>query len=152
MASKKLMEVAAPDMEESTMDISSMIDLTFLLLIFFMTASHIIIVPLDEKVKVPMADHSEPPDITTGRIVLNIRGDGTIVTVNNKILAGPEDDMTDVGPYILELADSYRDKEQLEPKLHLRADIDVEVKRIKEVVKAGADARVVDVIFATTKE
>lgn len=152
MASLKLKNAVAESAEESTMDISSMIDLVFLLLIFFMTASHIIVVPLDEEVKVPKADHAEAPDMTVGRILLNIRADGTVLSVDKKVLAGPDDDVSEVASYILELAEDLREQEQINPKLHIRADQEVEVKRIKEVVQAGADAQVIDVIFASTKE
>ena len=56
MASSKLREAMAPPAEDLKPDISSMIDLVFLLLIFFMVSSHMIVVQIDKNVKVPVAD------------------------------------------------------------------------------------------------
>lgn len=134
------------------MDMSPMIDLVFLLLIFFMVSSHIIVVKLDPEVKPPVADSALPPDVALGRIVVNIRTDGEVVDVQSKVLSSADGDMNEVERYVSDAADALRRDGIGRPKLHLRADRDVEVKRIKEVVKAAANAQVIDVIFATYKE
>ena len=55
MASEKLRKLMSDGGEELPMDISSMIDLVFLLLVFFMVSSHLIIVQIDRDVKPPTA-------------------------------------------------------------------------------------------------
>jgi len=130
---------------------SPMIDLVFLLLIFFMVSSHIIIVRLDPTVNPPVATASNAPENALGRIVVNIRPDGEVADVEGDVLASPDGELAEVERYIQELADGYR-RENLSPKLHVRADRNVDVKRIKEVVRAAANAQVIDIIFATYKE
>jgi biopolymer transport protein ExbD len=59
--------------EDIEVDMSPMIDMVFLLLIFFIVASTII----DEKVKVviPKAAYAKVPEDTTGRIVISVNKD-----------------------------------------------------------------------------
>ncbi len=146
MASK-LTQVRTEALEDMEMDVSPMIDLVFLLLIFFMVSSHLIVVQLDPEVKPPIAESAKSPENALGRIVVNIRKDGSVWDVS-KELAGPEEDLGDLQAYIGELADNYRSNGD-KPRLHVRADRDVDVKRIKEVVQASADSQVIDIIFAS---
>ncbi len=147
MASAKLQAATRTELEDMDMDISSMIDLVFLLLIFFMVASHLIIIQIDEEVRPPVATAGKAVENAMGRIVVNIRADGSVYDTVPRLMSGPDGDMGEVQAYIGELADSYNQTNQ-KPKLHLRADKDVDVKRIKEVVKAASLANVIDVIFA----
>jgi len=128
---------------------SPMIDLVFLLLIFFMVASTIIIVPIDAEVKPPIALSAMPQENTQGRILVNIRSDGTITGMNpDAPLAQAEGTLEDVEVYIAKQAEEILNA-NIEPKLHIRADKEVDVKRIREVVEAGANARVIKVVFAS---
>lgn len=148
MASAKLQKAQAQQLEDLKMDMSPMIDLVFLLLIFFMVASTIIIVPIDEAVEPPIATAAKVQEDGRGRILVNIRNDGTVTGGSgSEPLSLPEQGMEEVEAYIGRIAD-----ENVEAgfgnKLHVRADRNVEVKRIREVVEAGANAQVIDVIFA----
>ncbi len=147
MASSKLRAAATEELGDMDMDMSSMIDLVFLLLIFFMVSSHLITIQIDPEVNPPIAKAAEKPENALGRIVINIRADGSVYDVSSKLLStGPDGGMEEVESYIGEVRDN-----QVEggnrPKLHIRADRESEVKRIKEVVRAGAEAQVIDVIF-----
>ncbi len=53
MASEKLKALRLDEGDAMPMDMSSMIDLVFLLLIFFMVSSHLIIVQIDKRVAPP---------------------------------------------------------------------------------------------------
>lgn len=147
MASSKLRAAATEELGDMEMDMSSMIDLVFLLLIFFMVSSHLIVIQIDTEVRPPIAKSAEKPENALGRIIVNIRADGSVWDVSGKeISPGPDGGMENVESYVGEVRDSAV-KSQLRPKLHVRADRDCEVKRIKEVVKAAAEAQVIDVIF-----
>lgn len=135
----------AGDGEEMKMDMSPMIDLVFLLLIFFMVSSHMIVTKIDKEVKPPTASAAAVAQNIGGRIVVNIHQDGTFY--------GPEITMKfPNADAVSEYVDAERQKNdemRVKSRLHLRADKRVATRYIKEIVKAGADALVVDVIFGT---
>jgi len=143
MASAKLQRAMAAEGEEMKMDMSPMIDLVFLLLIFFMVSSHMIITKIDPEVKPPTAAEAVVAKNNEGRIVVNIYEDGTF--------HGPELGMNFLtADSVSEYVDAERqknDESRMKSRLHLRADKRTKTRYIKEVVKAAADALVVDVIF-----
>ena len=145
MASAKLRRAMSGEGEEMKMDMSPMIDLVFLLLIFFMVSSHMIVTKIDKAVKPPTAKHAAVAKNIGGRIVVNIHQDGTF--------HGPEKGMDfPNADAVSEYVDTERqknDESRVKSRLHLRADKRVPTRYIKEIVKAAADALVVDVIFGT---
>ena len=153
MASSKLREAMAPPAEDLKPDISSMIDLVFLLLIFFMVSSHMIVVQIDKNVKVPVADTGEVQTNAQGRILINVDLNEDTGEV---IIKGPTASMVfNTSEQITEYVDKEREKmvesRQSPIRLHLRADREVPTKYIKKVVTAAAAAQVNDVIFDTFK-
>ncbi|MFT5465637.1 MAG: biopolymer transport protein ExbD [Verrucomicrobiales bacterium] len=151
MASAKLRNAQSGKLEDLKMDMSPMIDMVFLLLIFFMVASTIIIVPIDPKVQPPIATAAKKQSDARGRILVNIRPDGTVTGGGgeDQILALPGVGMGEVEAYIGLIKDE-NDTAPSRPEsvLHVRADKGVEVKRIREVVEAGANSQVIKVVFA----
>lgn len=145
MASAKLRAAMTAEGEDMKMDMSPMIDLVFLLLIFFMVSSHMIITKIDKDVHPPTADAAAVAKNIGGRIVVNIHEDGTFY--------GPETTMKfPNADAVSEYVDAERQKNddlRVKSRLHLRADKRVSTRYIKEIVKAAADALVVDVIFGT---
>jgi len=144
MASAKLRAAHDAPSEELVMDMSSMIDLVFLLLIFFMVSSHLIIVQIDKRVNPPTADNAQVAKDASGRIVVNVLADGTI-WAQDEIELPTSDSITD---YV----DQNRERLEasgLTPRLNLRADEDVDTRIIKKVVQAAGEAGVVDVIFGS---
>lgn len=153
MPSAKLRAAMSTVEEDPKVDISSMIDLTFLLLFFFMVSSHLIIVKIDKNVKVPVADEGEVQKNATGRILINVDVDES---TNEVIIKGPTPDRVfATSEQITEYVDAERikmtDEGQAPIRLHLRVDRDVPTRHIKKVVSAAAVAQVNDVIFATFK-
>ena len=75
MASKKLQRSGAADLEELSIDMSPMIDMVFLLLIFFMVNAVIIDYKKDKSVEIPVASEAKAPNGVSGRIVINVYND-----------------------------------------------------------------------------
>ncbi|MBP85073.1 MAG: hypothetical protein CMO61_14625 [Verrucomicrobiales bacterium] len=120
-------------------DLSPMIDLVFLLLIFFMVAANIITFPKDPNVIIPVASDSKVPKLVEGRVVVNIYVDGTIKDIAGNVLSLDE----------LEMRMSQTKVQNANTRLHLRAHKDVPYKHIQDVSRASAAGGVPTVIFST---
>lgn len=146
MASEKLRAANEAEGEDLKLEMSPMIDLVFLLLIFFMVSSHLIIVQIDKNVRPATADNAEVARTSHGRIVVNIYEDGRVFGSNKKELAT----MQDISSYVDEIK-ILNDSVSVANRLHLRADKYTDTRNIKKVVQAAADVGVHDVIFSTYK-
>ncbi|MDP4793659.1 MAG: biopolymer transporter ExbD [Verrucomicrobiales bacterium] len=144
MASKKLRSAGVGMSDDLEMDMSPMIDLTFLLLIFFMVASHIITVQIDRRVNPPTAKNSQVAQDASGRVVVNILADGTIWAQDKVELTSTES----ITAYVDEARVRFEES-GVQTRLNLRADEDVDTRIIKRVVQAAAEAGVVEVIFGS---
>ena len=145
MASEKLRAATESiEGEELQMDMSSMIDLVFLLLIFFMVSSHMIIVQIDKRVKPPTAKNALVAKNATGRVVVNVLADGTI-WAQDEVELGSTDAITEY----VQAARERHDESGLPTRLNLRADKGVDTRVIKKVVQAAGDAGVSEVIFGS---
>jgi biopolymer transport protein ExbD len=122
--------------EEVEVDMSPMIDMVFLLLIFFLVASTII----DEKkpVEVPVALNSKVPEDTTGRFELTVTSDGAF-------WLGPNREVT-----IDEIKELLGPRLEADPKLRIliRADKNVKYKVNEELMEACAEVGASDLIFS----
>lgn len=147
MASEKLQAaIEALDEEEMTMDMSSMIDLVFLLLIFFMVSSHLIIVQIDKRVKPPTAKNAKVAENATGRVVVNVLDDGRVFGEDPTNEFTTADAITD---YVDQIRLRNEDAGVQPTRLHLRADKNVDTREIKKVVQAAGEAGVFEVIFGS---
>lgn len=131
--------------EELEMDMSSMIDLVFLLLIFFMVSSHLIILKIDKRVHPPTATNAQVAKNSTGRIVVNVLEDGSIWAQDEVELPTTEA----IVDYVEQLRIRLEANGVNPIRLNLRADEAVDTRIIKRVVKAAGDAGVSDVIFGS---
>lgn len=145
MASEKLRAVLeSMDDEQCMMDMSSMIDLVFLLLIFFMVSSHLIIVQIDKRVNPPTAVNAQVAKNATGRVVVNVLADGSI-WAQDEVELPTSEAITDY----VDQARLRNEEAGIETKLNLRADQDVDTRIIKKVVQAAGEAGVSEVIFGS---
>jgi len=130
--------------EEAEFEMAPMIDMVFLLLIFFMIASRLSTVQ-NIPLAIPEADKAVVPKERAERFVVNIKSDGTIFAGNLEI--GKED--VDVK----KLQDIIKDQKAAWPnlRLYLRADKDTEHRYVKKVMAAMAEIGVNDFIFGAFK-
>jgi biopolymer transport protein ExbD len=144
MASDKLRKLMSQEGEQMPMDMSSMIDLVFLLLIFFMVASHIITTQIDRRVEPPVAANAVVPKNGEGRVVINVLKDGSVFDVDKNELPTPE--------AITEYVEANRiryEESDIQTKLFLHSDKQVDTRAIKRVIKAAGEAGVSEVIFGS---
>ena len=124
--------------DEVGFQLAPMIDMTFLLLIFFMVTTKISKEQIKEEVKLPVASNAVIPDDVSNRDIISIDAQG-------RYFIGQE------------IADKKRLAEYLKKRfentpplrLYIRADQNTPGKKIKEIMKMAADAGAVDVIFGS---
>lgn len=144
MASNKLRRAAAGGDDELKVDMSPMIDMVFLLLIFFIVASTVIVVKQDPKVEPPVAKSSKKATDGKGRIVINVREDGTFLAEKADTEFPDAEAITD---YVKKKKDEEKAK-GLVPIIHLRGDKRVSFKHVRTVIRAAAAAGVDNVVFS----
>ncbi len=144
MASNKLRSAGAPKDDELQVDMSPMIDMVFLLLIFFIVASTVVVVKQDPNVEPPVANKSVKAKDGHGRIVINVREDGTFRAENTKITF---DDAKAIEDYVKEKK-LIEDGKGHKPIIHLRGDQGVSFKYVRTVIRAAANAGVDNVVFS----
>lgn len=145
MASNRLREFNATSDTEGGMDMSPMIDMVFLLLLFFLVVSNPKLVKIDPNVKIPVATNAQIAKIKQGRIVINVRENGTFFDETTNI--GLPDDKA-ITEYVKEQKDEITNQGDT-PRLHLRGDQEAVFKYSRRVIRASAAAGVNEVIFAS---
>lgn len=131
------MKFALPAPEEDDgIHMAPMIDMVFLLLIFFMTASHLNQLERVE-VEVPVASHAAAPEDRLDRRTITIQADESL------FLGNRPGALEEIEPMV-------RTQLAAAPllKIVVRADERVRHRRVREVMKACADAGAAEIIFA----
>ena len=142
--SSKLRDAASASDEECALDMSPMIDMVFLLLIFFVVNSNAVIVKQDVKVRPPIASFGKKQEDKNGRIVVNVLPDGSFTTERGEAL----EDETAIFDMVKK-AKEQNDLKGYKSKLHLRGDKDAVFKHSRKAIAASAGAGVDQVMFAT---
>ena len=128
--------------EEIAVDMSPMIDLVFLLLIFFLVASQI--VKIDKvPIEVPSAVYAKVPEDETGRYIIT-------VTEDDKMYVGvASEEVT-----LEDLTARLMTEVELDPELRIliRADGNVRYRANEKIMEACAEAGANDLIFAAFEE
>ena len=134
------MKIKLPAREDAAVDMAPMIDLVFLLLIFFMVAS--VVTELEKvDVDVPLSNYATVPEDTKGRMMLS-------VDAANQVYVGTR-------PMTLEeLKEEVRIELDMNPDLRvlIRADQRVVYKTCKDIMMVCAEVGVTDLIYATFEE
>ena len=144
MPASKLRESAHKDDDELHVDMSPMIDMVFLLLIFFIVNATAIIVKTDPEVEPPVADQAKPQEDGRGRIVVNVREDGTFTAEDFNILL---EDVDAIREYVRDAREEF-ERQGLAPRLHLRGDKETVFRHSRTAIRAAAGAGVDQVVFA----
>lgn len=134
------MKLKLPQKDDVVIDMAPMIDMVFLLLIFFMVAS--VVTELDKvEVEIPTAKYAKVPEDTKGRMMLS-------VDANNQIYAGT------VPVNIEELKQLVNAELDRNPdvRILIRADERVEYKTSKDIMIACGEVGATDLIYATFEE
>ncbi|MDD4956236.1 MAG: biopolymer transporter ExbD [Candidatus Omnitrophica bacterium] len=118
-----------------------LIDIVFLLLIFFMSASVFYQLESEINITVPVAEKSTDMKRTAGEIIINIRQDGTIV-VNQREL-----DHAALRDMLVRVAELYKNQPVI-----IRADRDTLHKDVIKVLDICASSGIWNVSFATIRE
>ena len=144
MASDRLRALNGKADEELKIDMSPMIDMVFLLLIFFIVVSSPLIVEQDPEVTPSVAYNAQTAEEKHGRIVINVREDGTLTEEKFEQVLDGDEAITEYVRTVRERIDSQGHK----PRLHLRGDNAALFKYSRQVIKASAEAGVDHVIFS----
>lgn len=143
MASAKFRRSTQDDDINAELDMSPMIDMVFLLLLFFLVNATAIIVRTDPKVNPPIASAGKKQEDGRGRIVVNVREDGTYRAEDYNVILPGEVEIAD-------MVKKEKDKivmQGITPKLHLRGDEKSLFKFSRTAIKAAAASGVDQVVF-----
>jgi len=126
-----------PD-DEMGFQLAPMIDMTFLLLIFFMVTTKISKEQIKEEIKLPVASNAIIPKDVSNRDIISLDDKGNYFIGNE-----PADKKR--------LADYLKKRFENTPplRLYIRADKTTPAKKVKEVMKMAAEAGAIDVIFGS---
>ncbi len=128
-------------MERPTIQMAPLIDIIFLLLIFFMSASIFYQLETEINITVPTASDSTEIKRAPGEIIINIRKDGTIV-VNQRELT-----QEDLRSMLVRISQLYHGQPVI-----IRADRQTFHEHVIKVLDICAGADIWNVSFATMKE
>jgi biopolymer transport protein ExbD len=143
MSASKLRRATGEPESECKMDMSPMIDMVFLLLIFFIVNATAIIVKTDPNIKPPVASNSKRQVDGSGRIVVNVRDDGTFTAEDFNTELPGEDEIYDMVRRMKERHQAMG----VVSKLHLRGDKDAVFRHSRTAIRGAARAGVDQVVF-----
>jgi len=122
--------------DEVGLQIAPMIDVTLLLLFFFMLTGKLLQNQKNRTIDLPRATSAVIPKDVSGRDIVNIDGNGQIVA-GEKVMT-----MKELKAYLKQ-----RLIEVPPLKIYVRADAKTPAKLIKQVMQAAAEAGAVEVVF-----
>lgn len=135
------MKLAKKQEDEIGFQLAPMIDMTFLLLIFFMVTTKISKEQVNVEIKLPTASNASIPDDLSNRDIISIDKDGTYYIGQN-----PADKS--------QLTAHLKERFKITPplRLYVRADKNTPGKQIKELMRIASEAGAVNVIFGTYQD
>lgn len=131
------------DRKPVSMNMTPMIDVVFLLIIFFLVSSHLAQQETQLELALPTASTgNETVDGATERVTINLKEDGTV------LLGAGEASLADLDARL-----AYeREQAKLPIEVRIRADATIPFGEVKPALVACAKAGVWDVSFAVVKE
>lgn len=126
--------------ERPGLQLAPMIDIVFLLLIFFLVTWAFARFETELDVRVPVAKEGADPNRNVGEVIVNVRRDGTLV------LEGQDISSSDLTERLSRIAGVYRDVAVI-----LRGDEQTHYKNIVHVLDLCREAGIWNVAFATDR-
>jgi len=136
---------------DASVDMTPMIDMVFLLLVFFMIAATMSKVDFTPEIKLPVAPKAQVPEDMRNRGTVNVLPMGT-PTPGGEVV-------TEDRPFMIfgKLVNDQELKQQLESvvkanpeiRLYMRIDRNVEFGVVRRCIKACADVGVFDIVFGS---
>ena len=130
------------DSEQPKVDMSPMIDMVFLLLLFFLINAVIIETKMDVNVEVSVADQAIKAEDIQGRIVVNVYPEGKFFNAE-----GEELDENELFAYLSREREKNR-KKGIPSSLLLRADKNVVFRETKKVIRIASNVGIEEMINA----
>jgi len=121
--------------------LAPMIDMTFLLLVFFMVTTKISKEQVKLDIKLPTASNAVIPSDLSDRDIVSIDGDGKYFVGQRPV------DKKELTEYLKE-----RFKNVPPLRLYVRADAKTPGRQIKELMKIASEAGAINVIFGTYQD
>ncbi|MFY8215817.1 MAG: ExbD/TolR family protein [Chthoniobacterales bacterium] len=124
--------------DEVGFQLAPMIDMTFLLLVFFMVTTKISKEQIKVDIKLPIASNGAVPSDLSNRDIISIDGTGQYFIGQNPATKK-------------ELSDYLKMRFKATPplRIYVRADMNTQGKKIKELMKIASEAGAVNVIFGS---
>jgi biopolymer transport protein ExbD len=127
--------------EDEPLPITPMLDVVFLLLIFFMSTSIYYQLETELGITVPTASESQPQERTASEIIINVRKDGSIL-VNQR-----EYELGGLERLLQRIGETFKGQPVI-----IRGDQETQFGRTVQVLNACAKADIWNVSFATLTE
>jgi biopolymer transport protein ExbD len=124
--------------DEVGFNITPMIDMTFLLLIFFMVTTKITNEQVKKDIGLPTAISAKQAEDLSNRDVINLDDTGALWVANRQV---KDEEMK------VYLAGRFKANPPL--KIYLRADKNTPAKRIRQFMKMASEAGAINVIFGS---
>ncbi len=140
-----------PPEEDAEIDMSPMIDMVFLLLIFFVVNATAITVKRDKAVSVPTASNSGELKSANGCIVLNVYGEQRPDNMSSDVLWGDDSGKAlptegDIREYIHAKAEQFK-RENYPLKIYLRGDKASLFKNARTIIRVAGGEGISDIVF-----
>ncbi len=135
------MKVRRRHVEDIGFQIAPMIDITWILIIFFMVTTQLVENDFDVPVNLPIATAAVVPKDMAGRVIVNVDATGNYYLGNEQVdLAGLTNHL------------KRRMIEYPPLKVYLRADANTAAMKTKEFYRACAEAGAIEVVLGTFSE
>lgn len=136
-----MMKVRRRHVEDIGFQIAPMIDITWILIIFFMVTTQLVESEFDVDVALPVASAAVVPKDMQGRVVVNVDAGGNYYLGNEQV---------DLAGLTYHLKRRFIEFPPL--KVYLRADANTAAMKTKEFYRACAEAGAIEVVLGTFNE